>query len=201
MATIGRNALLALCVFLAGCAGLEPRSGTAGYPDDGYGRGGWDAAHDPYWDARDAYYGPYGRSAFGPYGYWGYPGWWGPPVYYVYPEREAAPAEPARSGRLRPLQERMLRVAPLSPPRWTPPGPVPLPSRNRGAVPRDPREPPAAPAAPGRWSKPAPPMLKPPPMRPPPVIGPPQVRVPYPEAKPEAPRQRRPWRRPGADGE
>ena len=202
MAIIGRSVLLALSMLLAGCAGLDRRGDTAGDSvDETYGYGGWSGARDPYWSARDAYYGPYGWSAFGPYGYWGYPGWWGPPVYYVIPEREGPTSAPARPA-LRPLQERMLRIAPVPLPQRTLPTPVrPLPSRDRGIVPLHRSDPPGS--VPNRrpGSRPPPPQaVKPLPMPAPPVIRPPSMRTPEPQATP-SPRPRRPWRRPGGDGE
>ena len=203
MAIIGRGALLALTMLLAGCAGLDRSGSTAGeYPDEVYGRGGWNTERDPYWSARDPYYSPYGWSGFGPYGYWGYPGWWGPPVYYVYPERDVPTAEPAGRGRLRPLQERMLRIAPLPLPRWVPPAPVRLPSQNRPAQ-GDLREPLAVPAGPGRWSKPASPALKPPSVPVAPVVPSPSapardrgVFPPDRSEQPDSSPDRRPWSRP-----
>lgn len=134
MAIIGRSVLLALTMLVAGCAGLDPHTGAAGdYPDEVYGRGGWNTERDLDWRAHDPYYSPYGWNGFGPYGYWGYPGWWGPPVYYVYPHRDVSAAQPER---LRPLQERMLYIAPLPLPRSTRPPPTrPLPSWDRGVFP------------------------------------------------------------------
>ena len=199
MAIIGRSVLLALTMLVAGCAGLDRSGSTAGeYPDEVYGRGDWHTERDPYWSARDPYYSPYGWSGFGPYGYWGYPGWWGPPVYYVYPERDVSTAEPAR---LRPLQERMLYIAPVPLPRWTLPPPArPLPSRGRGVFPPDrPDQPDSLPDR-RPWSR-SPPALKPPPMPEPPIIRSPSMRERQPESRPESPHQRRPWRHRDADGE
>lgn len=193
MAIIGRSVLLALTMLLAGCAGLDRSGSTAGdYPDEVYGRGGWNTERDPYWSARDPYYGPYGWSGFGPYGYWGYPGWWGPPVYYVYPERDVPTAEPAERVRLRPLQERMLHIAPLPLPRWTPPPPPrPLPSRDRGVFRVDPPDQPG-PAPDGRfWLRSgSPPEARPLPSRDRGVFPPDR------SEQPDSPPDRRPWSRP-----
>lgn len=203
MVIIGRNTLLALSLLLAGCAGLDRSATTAGeYPDEVYGRGGWSRGHDPYWGAHDPFYGPYGASGFGPYGYWGYPGWWGPPVYYVYPDRDERRPEAPRSTRLRPLQERMLRIAPVTPPRWTPPAPVrPLPSRDRGVFPSGHPDRLGSPPERRPWPGPAVPTIsKPPPMTPPALTRPPPARMRSPGAGGDAPPPRRLWRRPAADG-
>ena len=108
--------VLAVCVVLGGCAGLGSHTERAdGYPDDVYGRGGWDDPLDPYGPypspyGRHGYYGPYG-----PYGGLGYSGWWGPPVYpvyWIYPQAEPAPMAGGkpRQGRVLRLQERALDV-------------------------------------------------------------------------------------------
>ncbi|HXF07781.1 MAG TPA: hypothetical protein VNK45_04565 [Candidatus Acidoferrales bacterium] len=200
MAIIGRSVLLALTMLLAGCAGLDRSGSTAGeYPEEVYGHGGWNTERDPYWGWRNGYYGPYGWSGFGPYGYWGYPGWWGPPVYYpvyyVYPERDVPTADPARRVRLRPLQERMLRIAPVTPPGSTPPAQV------RSLQPSDRADHPGSVRDRLPQSRPESlPAVKPLSMPAPPVFRPPPMRTPESQATPN-PRLRRLWRRPGAGEE